>query len=244
MSDHETRTDAERRRWRRIRWVVLPLVLLVSAALVGLTISVVVLAQRNAAKDTALQAQREQAQRAGQTPVAKPPGEIDKDPDQPLATPTPAPSGPRGPGPSDEQVYRAVAAYFAHHDAVAPATIAAYVSNYLRAHPPRRGPGPTPDQIADAVLSYLTAHPPSPGPAGSPGADGQDGAPGERGPQGERGPGPTAEQVADAVRDWLTEHPLPVCPDGTQAQAHRVMVDDDGNPLTTDAVDAVICVKQ
>lgn len=231
---------SERTRQRRITLVALPLALIVSVALVGLTTAVVVLAQRNSGYRVALDAQRDQARRSGQTPVARAPGQIDQDPDRPLATPTPGPrgergqQGERGPGPTDEQVSAAVASYFHHHNAVEPATIAAYVANYLHKHPPTRGPGPTPEQVSSAVMSYLTDHPPSPGPAGSPGTTGD---------QGPRGPGPTPEQVAKAVADYLRAHPVPVCPDGTEAQAHQVVVDDDGNPLTSDTVDAVVCVK-
>ena len=245
MTGTESRADAERRRQRRIRWTVLPIVLLVSAALVGLTVSVIVLAQRNSAKDVALSAQREQATQAGQTPVARDPKDINRDPSRPLQRPTSGPAGARGergPGPTDAQVDSAVAAYFANHDAVSPGAIAVYVGNYLRSHPP----GPTPGQVSDSVASYLREHPAPSGSPGAPGKDGTsgtDGAAGPAGPQGERGPGPTADEVASGVRSYMTDHPLPVCPDGSRIEEHSVLTADGGGLLGTGRVDALICVK-
>lgn len=181
----------------------------------------------------ALDAQRAQAQRAGQTPVAPPPSQI-------LASPqivrgdtgATGPAGPAGQNATDEQVRQAVALYFAANPpGPTPAAIAAAVANYLILHPapagPSGAPGPsgqnaTPDQVAAAVRDYLVAHPPSPGP---------------QGPAGPQGPGPTADQIAAAVRDYLTAHPLPLCPDGSRAEA-RTVVSTDG-PL-----DVVVCVRQ
>lgn len=153
------------------------------------------------------------------------------------------PPGPPGPGPSDAQVYEAVAAYLAANPVTAEgpssAEIAAAVAEYLREFPP----GPTPEQVSDAIAAYLTEHPPA---AGEPGADGEDGAdgadgapgpPGPEGPQGEPGPPPTAEAIAAEVEAFMEENPPPAsCPEGSAFEA-RILLTLDGPP-----VEAVICV--
>lgn len=174
---------------------------------------------------TALDAQRRQAQEAGQTPVARAPDAVKASPDQPTISPTPAPSSPTA-----AQVYAAVSAYFQAHPVrdgqdVSPARLAASVANYLRRHPP----GPA--QLAAAVAAYLSANPP---PSGSPGKDGRDGTDGQNA---------TPEMVAAAVQQYMQDHPLPVCPDGTHFAAHTLVADDDHNPLTTQTVEAVVCEK-
>lgn len=168
----------------------------------------------------------------GGEPVAPPPEELLADPEY---SPSPGPSGPAGPGPSDAQVYAAVAAYLADNPVTAEgpssAEIAAAVANYLVDYPP----GPTPEQVATAVAAYLTEHPPA---AGSDGADGSPGPAGPPGPQGEAGRAPTAEEVAAAVEAFMREHPLPAsCPDGYAFEA-RTLLTLDGPP-----VEAVICVS-
>jgi hypothetical protein len=126
------------------------------------------------------------------------------------------PEGPPGPGPTDAQVYEAVADYLAAHpvtaDGPSSAEIAAAVAEYLRDYPP----GPTPEQVSAAVMEYLTANPPAPGADGEDGADGSPGPPGPagpEGPQGEPGPPPSAEEVAAAVEAYLEENPIPPCTD-------------------------------
>lgn len=174
----------------------------------------------------------------GGEPVAPPADDLLDDPDY---TGPQGPQGEPGPGPSDAQVYAAVAAYLADNPVTAEgpssAEIAAAVAEYLRDYPP----GPTPEQVATAVAAYLTEHPPA---AGIDGADGADGSPGPAGPsgppgpQGEAGRAPTAEEVADAVEAFMREHPLPPsCPDGYEFEA-RTLLTLDGPP-----VEAVICVS-
>jgi len=187
----------------------------------------------------ALAVEQSAAEERGETPVAPAPDELIEDPDVEIP---PGPSGPPGPGPSDAQVYAAVAAYLSDHPVTAEgpsaAEIAAAVAEYLRDYPP----GPTPEQVAVAVAAYLTEHPPA---AGADGADGADGAPGPAGPtgppgpQGEAGRAPTAEEVAGAVESFMREHPLPPsCPDGYAFEA-RTLLTLDGPP-----VEAVICVAE
>lgn len=213
------RTAAEHRRQRRINRIVLPLVLIGAIGVPTLIITAVVQHQQIAGLSMALEAQRQQAQQSGQTPVAKPPGDVKANPGRPTVSPIP---GPSGPGPSDAQVYAAVSAYFQAHPvqdgkSPSPAEIAAAVINYLTKHPPKDGePGPPPsaEQVATQVAAYLTAHPPPAGPKGEKG---------DKGDQGDQGPGPTAQQIADAVAQYITDHPLPTCPDGYSAQAEQVL---------------------
>jgi hypothetical protein len=152
------------------------------------------------------------AEARGDEPVAPSAEELIDDPEYA------GPQGPPGPGPTDAQVYAAVAAYLADHPVTAEgpssAEIAAAVANHLADFPP----GPTPEQVAEAVAAYLTANPPA---AGEDGQDGQDGAPGPAGPsgppgpQGDPGPPPSAEAIAAEVEEFMIENPLPPrCPDG------------------------------
>lgn len=130
------------------------------------------------------------------------------------------PAGPAGPGPTDEQVAEAVAAYLATFppDAGRPPTmaeIADAVAIQLAVNPPdqgERGPGPTQEQILAAVTTYLIANPP---PAGEPGQDGADGAPGQDGADGEAStvPGPAGP----------TGPPGPTCPEGFTLQQRQVL---------------------
>lgn len=216
-------------RWHR-RWLVPVLTLVLCAGVPTLGIVALVQARQISGLSAGLAAQRQQAQQAGQTPVARPPSEVRQDPARPLTTPVPGPTGERGPGPTDEQVAAAVAEYFRAHPVAggkdpSPAQIAAAVVNYLRKHPPaqgEQGPGPSAEQVATAVGDYLTAHPPAAGPKG------------DQGERGEQGPGPTAEQLADAVRSYLTENPPPSCPDGYELRAEQVLT-------ATGPRDAVLC---
>jgi hypothetical protein len=193
----------------------------------------------------ALDVQRQQAVQAGQSPAVPDSGQIRKDPAQPLPSPgQKGDKGDQGPGPSDAQVQAAVTGAFGAHPewikkGIDPAVLGAFVVNYLQAHPPKNGKDgkpPTAEQISAAVLAQLQANPPSPGPSGP------SGPPGQKGEKGDQGPGPTDQQVADSVASWFQSHPLPNCPAGTTAQAHHVLVDDDGDPLTHETADAVLCV--
>lgn len=176
------------------------------------------------------------AQERGEDPVAPAPEDLLDDPDY---TGPAGPTGPPGPGPSDAQVYEAVAAYLADNPVTAEgpssAEIAAAVAEYLREYPP----GPTPEQVSAAVAAYLTEHPPAPG---ADGADGADGAPGPAGPsgpagpEGDPGPPPSPDQVAAAVEEFMTENPLPArCPDG-YVYTPATLVTLDGPPL-----ESVVC---
>lgn len=220
---HVDPVDDERRHQRRVTTVALAVVLALALVVPGLTIAVAVLYAQVDGLTRALDAEQEHSERSGIDPVAPPPGKVKDDPDTPIRKAPPARA-------SDEQVRRTVAAYFRDHpvrdgETPKPAEIAAAVARHLKANPPVTG-----DQIADAVEVYLTEHPPSPGPTG---ASGETGPPGER---GEPGRPPTAEEIAAAVRAYIEAHPLPVCPDGTEAQARTV--------LTTDGpIDAVICER-
>jgi hypothetical protein len=146
------------------------------------------------------------------------------------------PAGPPGPGPSDAQVYAAVANYLADNPVTAAgptsAEIAVAVANYLRDYPP----GPTPEQVSTAVASYLTANPPAAGEPGTDGADGATGPPGPEGPQGETGPPPSAEDVAAAVQAWMEANKFPDCyEDGWEWAPYTVVTTEGG-------VDTVLCV--
>jgi len=147
------------------------------------------------------------------------------------------PAGPPGPGPSDAQVYDAVADYLAANPVTAEgpssAQIAVAVANYLRDYPP----GPTPEQVSAAVASYLTANPPAAGEPGDDGADGATGPPGPEGPQGETGPPPSAEDVAAAVQAWMETHKFPDCyQEGWEWAPYTVVTTEGG-------VDTVLCVE-
>lgn len=172
----------------------------------------------------ALAAEQEAAEDRGETPVAPDPSELLDDPSY---EPEPGPQGDPGPGPSDTQVYAAVAAYFTAHpvedgEDASPAAIAAAVANYLAENPPEKGdPGspPSGQQVADAVEAYLIENPP---PAGPPGADGEDASP---------------EAIAAEVAAYIETHPLEECQvEGYSLYPHTV--------ITTDGpVDQIDCVS-
>jgi hypothetical protein len=177
----------------------------------GLLYAVILQDARVDALYDALATEQQATEDRGETPVAPEPDELIEDPDAEIPA---GPPGPAGPGPTDEQVYDAVAAYLADHPVTAEgpssAEIAAAVAEHLRDHPP----GPTPEQVSAALVAYLTEHPPEPGADGQDGVDGAPGPPGPAGPEGppgDRGPPPTAEEVAAAVQAYMEEHPLPDC---------------------------------
>ncbi|HEY9415702.1 MAG TPA: hypothetical protein VIQ30_13145 [Pseudonocardia sp.] len=204
-------------------WAVVAVSILIAIAL-GWTVTQV--QQQSARNDRqseqidalagALTAEQEAAEDRGETPVAPEPEELIEDPHTELPEPR---------GPSDEQVYEAVSAYFTAHpvedgEDASPAMIAAAVGNYLAEHPPEQGePGPPPDaqQVASAVESYLIEHPP---PAGPPGEDGEDATP---------------EAIAAEVAAYMETHPLEYCPEGYSLVAHTVLTTEG----PTDQVDCV-----
>lgn len=106
-------------------------------------------------------------------------------------------TGPRGPGPTDEQIAVAVAVW-------------------LRANPPSPGRAPTDGEIAAATTAYLAANPPAPG---------AQGAQGERGEQGPQGVPASDEQIAAAVAAWLRANPPPYCPAGSHAEEYNPPLD-------------------
>jgi hypothetical protein len=120
------------------------------------------------------------------------------------AAPVPGPEGPRGaagPGPTPEQVSRAVADFLIENPPPAgrppsPAEVAAAVAAYLTEHPPSPGRAPTAGEIASAVQTYYTANPP---PAGRDGEDGR---------------APTPEEIQAAVAEYLAANPPPAGPIG------------------------------
>lgn len=174
----------------------------------------------------------------GGEPVAPPAEDLLDDPDY---TGPQGPQGEPGPGPSDAQVYAAVAAYLAANpvtaDGPSSAEIAAAVANYLADYPP----GPTPEQVSAAVAAYLTEHPPAAGADGADGTNGSDGAPGPQGPQGEPGPpgetgrAPTAEEIAAAVEEFMHDNPLDEPCDGGTWEPYTVVT-------TAGPVDTILCV--
>lgn len=175
--------------------------------------------------DAAVAAQRlaGQVQALGATPIVSPP--------TPVAPVTGAqgPRGAQGPGPSQQQIDDAVAAYLAVHppapgkDATAE-QVAAAAGAYLSAHPPQPGRPPTAEEIAGAVSTYCSTHGGCAGPAGrsatdsqvaqavaaycgqepSPcagpvGADGPSGPPGPTGATGPPGSPPAGWTYSDAL---------------------------------------------
>jgi hypothetical protein len=194
-----------------------------------------------AALDAALGDEQANAEDHGIEPVAPPAEELLDDPN--YSGPQ-GPQGEPGPGPSDAQVYAAVADYLAAHpvtaDGPSSAQIAAAVAAYLSDYPP----GPTPEQVSAAVAAYLTEHPPAAGADGADGTNGVDGSPGPTGPagptgpQGEAGPPPSAEEVAAAVEAFMRDNPLPArCPDGYEFTA-ATLVTLSGPPL-----ESVVCAE-
>jgi hypothetical protein len=105
--------------------------------------------------------------------------------------------GDRGPGPTQEQINKAVDEYFRTHplpEGKSPTVeqVAVAVGDYLRTNPPAPGRPPTPEEVALATAAYLAEH-----------------AEEFRGPQGvagERGPAPSAADVKAAVAAYCGEN--------------------------------------
>lgn len=229
------------------------------------------------ALSTGLAQEQAHSERQGVKPVVPPAASIAAG----KATPPPTDIVPVTPGvtrtvtvgPTAAQVRAGVNAYFADNPVkvkVDPATLApqvtAFVTKYLREHPPaagkngtdglagatgKPGPPPTDAQVAAAVLAYLpsavadylTANPPPTGPVGPVGPTGPACDPqtnplcrGPIGPSGSPGPGPTADQIKTAVADYLTDNPPPPCPTGYTAKDKNITTD-------TGPVTARVCVK-
>lgn len=230
---------AEHRRSRR--WIVPRKGL--ATAMVAVTVAVLIGWIAHEARVTraqvgalavALDHQRQQARDSGQEPVAPPPEDIIRDPQ--VVTGPEGPQGPPGRDATDDQVRRAVEAYFTRNPpkpgrAPNPAEIAVAVINYLTEHPPapgkdgKDGRDASPEQIAAAVGEYLTANPPPAGPAGP------------KGDKGDQGDGATAQQIADQVKAYLTAHPLPLCPAGMHAETVTVVTTDGAREIAACVAD-------
>ena len=133
------------------------------------------------------------------------------------ATPVPAPIVQRGPGPTDEQIDAAVAAYFAANPppagrAPTTAEIASVVAAYMTANPPAPGRPPTAEEIADAVSRYFAANPVRDGEPGRPPTEAEIRAavaaelaanPPPRGEPGE--PAPSVQSTTETYSDGSTK---------------------------------------
>lgn len=162
------RTAAEHRRQRRINRIVLPLVLIGAIGVPTLIITAVVQHQQIAGLSTALEAQRQQAQQSGQTPVAKPPGDVKADPARPTVSPEPGPAGPAG----------------ANGLSIVGARIASCRLVLIREDGREYDAGPVCGADGSRGPSGKPGAPGSPGPTG---AAGQPGAAGPAGPKGDTG---------------------------------------------------------
>lgn len=114
----------------------------------------------------------------------------------PVEPPPQGAEGPRGPGPTPEQIRLAVEAYLVSNPppagrAPSTAEIAQAVSSYLISNPPAPARPPTAGEIADAVQVFYANNPPP---------SGRDGEPGRP---------PTAEEIRAAVDAALAENPPP-----------------------------------
>ena len=130
--------------------------------------------------------------------------------------------GPRGPGPTEAEINKAVVNYFKLNPPpagppgkmgppgpaaeVTPDLIRPIVEKYLIENPPAKGPKgdpgeATPEAIKAAVTEYLKTNPPPPGPPGPPGRKGD---PGQA----------TAESINKAVIDYFKINPPPAGPPG------------------------------
>lgn len=102
----------------------------------------------------------------------------------------PGPSGPQGPGPSQEQIDAAVNRYFLDHPLppgqLPPVSeVTALVAQVYAANPPAPGQNATPGMVATAVSNYCDAHNGCAGPAGQ---------------------NATADMVLAAVTDYCAAH--------------------------------------
>ncbi len=202
------------------QWIAI----VVAVSLTGYVVySVNVQRLRVAALAGALTAEQDAAAARGDDPVAEKPEDIIDDP----ASKAP-------PGPTDDQVDEAVAAYFEEHPApsgeVSEADLVAVVAAYFADNPVTdgkdggTGPGPTDEQVSAAVTRYFEANPVEPG------------AKGDQGEPGEAGRPPTAEEIGAAVQDWIDANGLPACPEGSTPEAHTLLTLDGGT------VDVIVCV--
>ncbi|MCW6003845.1 hypothetical protein K1W54_04510 [Micromonospora sp. CPCC 205371] len=222
---------------RRRDWAFMAVAVLLA---VGLGYGIYTIGQWRAQVDAlavALAAEQRQSEKAGLTPAAPAPSEILNDPQ--VVEGAPGRDGRDGKDVTPQMVRAAVEAYFrANPPDPSPAAIAAAVVNYIRDHPIPAGPkgdrgepgddgqDVTAEMVAAAVRDYLVEHPPPAGEKGDKGDPGQDGR------------DVTPEMVAEQVRLYIEGHGLPLCPDGTRAETHRLVTAEPGT------VNAVICVRQ
>lgn len=88
------RVERLARHWRM--WTLAAVLCVLAGAVIAVAVVVHGQSSQIDGLSTALDAQRKQAQQAGQTPVAKPPGEIKANPERPTVSPEPGPAGPAG----------------------------------------------------------------------------------------------------------------------------------------------------
>lgn len=207
-----------------------------TSALAGQVGALASAANQNAAGERTLASQ---VQQLGGTPAVRVP------------TAAVGPSGPQGPGPSQQQINDAVNAYFGAHPLppgqLPTATqVATAVAAYLEANPPV-----TPAQVVAAVVSYCSTANGCRGPSGADGQPGQNATDAQVAAavsaycsqasnpcQGPAGPtGATGPSGAQGV-------PGPACPDGyTQHDALIEEPTSGPNPLITSTqVPGVACV--
>lgn len=164
--------DDRAHRWFRIM-LVLALVgaLAEGALLLGTHIEANNLAVEQSYAANVGQQLAQQVRQLGATPVAAPPN--------PVQGQT-GPSGPQGPGPTQDEIDASVSQYLEAHPPAAgqsatPGMVAAAVAAYLTANPPQPGRAPTADEISAAASSYIEAHETDfQGATGTPGADATD----------------------------------------------------------------------
>lgn len=212
---------------RRLGDIAVVLISLAFAVVLGFLVHQVgVMRQQITALSSAYGDSQTQIEDLGGDPSGPPAEELLEDPEY---TPQPGPQGETGPGPSDDQVYAAVEAYFRLHpvedgEDASPAMIAAAVINYLTEHPPAPGdpgPAPTADQILGAVGTYLAANPPASGPQGPAGADGEDGHT------------PTSEEIQAELAAYLEAHPIEMCDPGWESTVLTVLTVGPPTEITT-----------
>jgi hypothetical protein len=157
-------------------WATIAVAVAIAAGLTWLVYANQVRAQQIDALSSALAAQRAQAQKAGQTPVAPPPAQI-------LATPTPmvGPTGPQGPaGSAGRGLASVTCAYGVWRIAYSDGTES---GGWSCAGPPGPvgpvGPGGPTGAAGPTGQPGASGDPGPAGPAGAPGVNGKDGADGK-----------------------------------------------------------------
>lgn len=191
-----------RRYWRW--WALASVLLLLGGAVIGVVLEVHGQQQTINGLSTGLEAQRRQAQEAGQTPVAKPPGAIKSNPAAPpTVSPAPGPSGANGRSIVGARV-TSCRLILVRDDGLE--FDAGTVCGPAGARGPSGAPGVTG----------------SPGVAGSPGVDGQPGQAGQPGTDGKDGKDGTDGKDGKPPASYTIVNPL----DGMRYRCDR----DDGSP--------------